>query len=127
MNKKQVLLLILFIIIFMVIALYGIMDEAKNIEWNGFSYYLFVVPSFSIIFGLISGVISKEYKFIHIIKTSFLSSSICLYILIFLGSIHYDYPRGKYYLTESLGLLLINFIVLFILHGIISLVGRTKS
>ncbi len=126
MNKKQILFLSVFITIFMIIALYGVLAESNNGGWNGMGYYLLVVPSLVVVSGLASRFMKKKTNLTSILKFSFLISTCCYYILMFLGNIHYNYPKAKSIFAGGIRYLLVTNFILLILHVIISLAGNKK-
>lgn len=123
MKKIQIILLIIFIIASLSVAVFGVKEEARGDIFNGAPYYLFVVPFLSLAGGLIINFLRRNKSFISNCLLSCASSTITFLLLAFLGMIHYKND----WQPEWIWFWLAMSAVLFILQGIVHLVGKLKK
>jgi hypothetical protein len=133
-NKIQLSLLSVLVLLLINVAYYGVVVEAGTAgKTNGFAYIFYVLPSLTIAIGLLSGfILSRRQNFKSAFKKSCLISFIPFLLLGLLGQIYY---RGAFKALEWFKIFYYNpfevilplgiiCLVLFILEGLVYIVGK---
>jgi hypothetical protein len=136
MNKKQTITTLIFVVLLLTLAVYGIVLEAKVTgKTNGFAFNFYSIPSAAIATGLLIQLFFKDKNFKTMFIKSWIMTVFVLFTLGLFSTIHYKGINQalewfKIFIYNPLEVFIPVFVIglfLFILQIIIHLIGKNVN